>query len=137
MEQKYKEQNNKIQLLENKIEYLTNTINNKNEMNEKINEDQQLFFKSNASNINNIKIISSEIDGGRGVNDLFEVYHLYNDKKTVYVALKRKEKNNDISYIDIIKITSLNNYKKINSLKGHMKRINFIKYYLNPYNTKE
>ena len=136
MEEKFKKQNEQIQLLTNSLNNLTNNFN-KNNKKKIIKEEQQLLFKSNLSTYNNYKIISSQIDGGRGVNDLFEVYHLYNDKKTVYVAMKRKGQNSDISFIDIIKIISLNNHKKIISLEGHQKRINFIKYFLNPYNKKE
>ena len=135
MEEKFKKQNEQIQLLTNSLNNLTNNFN-KNNKKKIITEEKQLLFKSNLSNYNNYKIISSQIDGGRGVNDLFEVYHLYNDKKTVYVAMKKKGYN-DISFIDIIKIISLYDYKNIISLKGHQKRINFIKYFLNPYNKKE
>ena len=138
MEQKYQLQNKEINLLKEQI----NNLNKRNDINlseEKIifDEEKQLEFKSNILNKKNLVIINEDIDGGRGVNDLFEVYHLNNDKKTVYLALKRKEEYNDISYIDIIKITSISNFKKINTLKGHQKRINFIKYFINPYNKKE
>ena len=89
------------------------------------------------STLNNIKLINADIDCGRGVNDHFEVFNIYNEKKSVYIAVKCKEESSDISYIDIIKITSINNYKKIKRLSGHQKRIVFIKYFINPYTTQE
>ena len=138
MENNYKQS---INSLTQKINYLTNIINekiNKNEQKQIISEEeQQLLFKTDITKINNKMIVNSNIDGGRGVNDLFEVYHLYNDKKTVYLAYKRKQRDSDISFIDIIKITSIKDFVRITILKGHQKRINFIKYYINPYNKKE
>lgn len=135
LEKKYQEQNKEINLLKEQINKLNN--NNISEEKKIYDEEKQLTFRTNILNKNNIVIINEGIDGGRGVNDLFEVYHLNNDKKTVYLAVKRKEEYNDISYIDIIKITSISNFKIINTLKGHQKRINFIKYFINPYNKKE
>lgn len=135
MEEKYKKQNNEIKNLENKINDLSNDLK-KYEKKKLIIEEKQKIFKSNLSQLNNMKIISSDIDGGRGVNDLFEVYHLYNDIKSVYIAIKVRDYD-DISYIDIIKISSINNFQKKARLKGHQKRINFIKYFINPYNKKE
>ena len=115
MEEKYekiiKEQNNEIKSLKGKIENLMGVINS-NKNNKLLNEEQQINFKSDLLTLNNIKIINADIDGGRGVNDLFEVYNLYNDKKTVYLAVKVKEENKDISYLDIFKMTSIDNIKK-------------------------
>ena len=128
-----KEQNDEIQLLKDKIEHIMNVFNIK----KVINEEEQLIFKKDLSTFNNFKIINAEIDGTRGVNDHFEVYNLYNEKNSVYVAVKCKEDYSDISYIDIIKITSIDNYKKIKRLKGHQKRIVFIKYFINPYTKQE
>ena len=125
-----------MKLLRNKIEILS--INNPNNKNIKIiEEEQQLFFNSDISQLNTIKQINSDIDEGRGVNNYFEPFHLKNDKKTVYIAVKCKEKDSDISYIQIIKITSLNNIKKIKKLSGHQKRIVFIKHFVNPYTLQE
>ena len=143
MENKYekiiKEQNKEINLLKEKIDYIMNNFNIPKNINSKIisEEDKQLIFKSNLSSFNNIAKIHAEIDGGRGVNDHFEVYNLYKEKKSVYVAVKCKAVDDDISYIDIIKITSINDYKKILRLSGHQKRIVFIKYFINPYTKKE
>ena len=137
LEQKCQEQNKEINILKEQINKLNNNNINRLEENKIYDHEKQLTFKSNIFNKKNIVIINEDIDGGRGVNDLFEVYHLNNDKKTVYLALKRKEEYNDISYIDIIKITSISNFKKVNTLKGYQKRINFIKYFINPYNKKE
>ena len=138
LEQKYEKQNNIINTLQKQINDLTNNniINIIKEKN-KYDEEKQVIFKSNILNEKNITIVNTDIDGGRGVNDLFEIYHLNNDRKTVYLAVKRREENSDISYIDIIKIKSISNFKKVNTLKGHQKRINFIKYFINPYNKKE
>ena len=137
LEQKCQEQNNTIKVLQEQINNLNK--NNINAVKEKkiYDEEKQLTFSSNILNKKNMLIINENIDGGRGVNDLFEVYHLNNDKKTVYLAVKRKEEYKDISYIDIIKIISISNFKRVNILKGHQKRINFIKYFMNPFNKNE
>ena len=141
MENKYekiiKEQNNEIKLLKEKIDFIMNNSINYNYKKKIINEEEQLICKSDLSLFNNIKIIKAEIDGGRGVNDHFEVYNLYKNKKSVFIAVKCKEEDSDISFIDIIKITSIDNYKKIKRLKGHQKRIVFIKYFIDPYLKKE
>ena len=139
MEQIIKAQNEEIKLLKEKVEYLINNNNNiyKNrKMNNNI-EEKQLIFNTDLSSLNNIKIINADIDCGRGVNDHFEVFNIYKEKKSVYIAVKCKEEDSDISYIDIIKITSLNNYKKIKRLSGHQKRIVFIKYFINNYTNQE
>ena len=137
MEEKYekiiKEQNNEIKLLKEKIENLMVGNNKRKKL---INEEEQLIFKSDLLSLNNIKIINADIDGGRGVNDLFEVYNLYNEKKAVYLAVKSKGEK-DISSIDIFKITSIDNIKRIKRLEGHKKRIVFIKYFINPYTKQE
>ena len=137
LEHKYQEQNKEINILKEQLNKLNSNNINISEEKKIFDDEKNLIFKSNILNEKNIVIINEDIDGGRGVNDLFEVYHLNNDKKTVYLAIKRKEEYNDISYIDIIKITSISKFKKVNTLKGHQKRINFIKYFINPYNKKE
>ena len=136
----FKEQGEEIKLLKEKTNYLLNNINNINNNRKQkiINEENQLIFKSNFAKLDNMKIISANIDGGRGVNDLFEVYNLYNEKKAVYIAVKCKDINIDIPYIDILKVTSTNSYNKVGRLfLGYKTRIVFIKYFINPYTYKE
>ena len=138
MEQKYdkiiKEQNEKIIKLEKRIENLelNNHINNKI-----FNEENQLIFKSDISLLNSLKTIHTNIDGSRGLNDFFEPYHLRNDPNTVYIAIKCKEIDSEISYIDILKMKSINDIKKIKKLSGFRKRIVFIKYFRNPYTSQQ
>ena len=132
MEQKYE---NEIKYLKKQIKYLKDNIDKKK--NKIINEEDQLICKSDLFSLNKLKIINANIDGGRGVNDYFEVYNLYNEKKSVYLAVKCKEENSEISYIDIIKISSIDNIKKIKRLNGHKQRIVFIKYFINPYTKQE
>ena len=138
MEEKYdkiiKEQNEEIKLLKEKIENLS--INHYKTI-KIINEENQLIFNSDISILNDLKIINADIDGGRGLNDYFEPYHLNKDPNTVYIAVKCKEKDSDISYIDIIKMRSIKDIKKIKRLSGHQKRIVFVKYFINPYSLKE
>ena len=136
----FKEQGEEIKLLKEKTNYLLNNINNINNNRKQkiINEENQLIFKSNFAKLDNMKIISANIDGSRGVNDLFEVYNLYNEKKAVYIAVKCKDINIDIPYIDILKVTSTNSYNKVGRLfLGYKTRIVFIKYFINPYTYKE
>ena len=102
-----------------------------------INEENPLVFKSDFTKLDNMKIISTNIDGERGVNDLFEVFNIYNEKNAVYIAVKCKYYDSDSSYIDILKLTSTNNYRKIGRILGYYSRIVFIKYFINPYTCKE
>ena len=135
MEQKYDELKEEIKLLKNKLEF-TNAkgYNNKKKL---IKEEDQLIFKSDISSLNSIKKIEANIDGGRGLNDYFELFHIKNDENTIYIAVKCKEEESDISNIDIFKMTSINNIKKIKTLSGHQKRIVFVKYFKNPYTLQE
>ena len=139
MEQKYEkiisEQKDEIKELKLNVEKLINS-NNGNKI-RKISEENQLIFKSDYGSLNNIKLIESNLDGGRGLNDYFEVYHLHKDPNTVYIAVKCKELTSNISYIDIIKMSSINNIKNITKLSGHNHRIVFVKYFINPYTLKE
>ena len=59
-----------------------------------------------------------------GVNDLFAVYNLVKDpKKAVYLAVKNKVEKSRSSYINIIKIKSVDNFTIIQRLYGHNQRI--------------
>ena len=137
MEEKYdkiiKEQNEEIKILKDKIKSKLSINNNK----KLIKEENQLIFNSDISLLNNLKIIDADIDGSRGLNDYFEIYHLNRDPNTVYIAVKCREKDGDLSYIDIFKISSIENIKKLKRLSGPQKRIVFIKYFINPYTLKE
>ena len=112
MEEKYdkiiKEQNEEIKILKDKIKSNLSINNNK----KLIKEENQLIFNSDISLLNNLKIIDADIDGSRGLNDYFEIYHLNRDPNTVYIAVKCREKVGDLSYIDIFKISSIENIKK-------------------------
>ena len=140
MEQKYdkiiKAQNDEIKSLKESIKDLRqNNLNNSNKI---INEEEnQLIFKSDIPLLNNIKLLNADIDGGRGLNDYFEPFYIKDDLKTVYIAVKCKEIDSDISYIDIFKMISIHDIKKIKRLSGHQKRIVFIKYFKNPYTLQE
>ena len=133
MEQKYDELKEEVKILKNQL----NLLYNNGHRAILIKEEDQLIFKSDLSLLNSIKKIDAEIDGGRGVNDYFEPFHLKNDESTVYIAVKCKEESSDISNIDIIKMSSINDIKKIKRLSGHQKRIVFIKYFKNPYTLQE
>jgi len=133
MEQKYDELKEEVKILKNQL----NLLYNNGHRAILIKEEDQLIFKSDLSLLNSIKKIDAEIDGGRGVNDYFEPFHLKNDESTVYIAVKCKEESSDISNIDVIKMSSINDIKKIKSLSGHQKRIVFIKYFKNPYTLQE
>ena len=133
MEQKYDVLKEEVKILKNQL----NLLYNNGHRAILIKEEDQLIFKSDLSLLNSIKKIDAELDGGRGVNDYFEPFHLKNDESTVYIAVKCKEESSDISNIDIIKMSSINDIKKIKSLSGHQKRIVFIKYFKNPYTLQE
>ena len=133
MEQKYDELKEEVKILKNQL----NLLYNNGHRAILIKEEDQLIFKSDLSLLNSIKKIDAEIDGGRGVNDYFEPFHLKNDESTVYIAVKCKEESSDISNIDVIKMSTINDIKKIKSLSGHQKRIVFIKYFKNPYTLQE
>ena len=133
MEQKYDVLKEEVKILKNQL----NLLYNNGHRAILIKEEDQLIFKSDLSLLNSIKKIDAEIDGGRGVNDYFEPFHLKNDESTVYIAVKCKEESSDISNIDVIKMSSINDIKKIKSLSGHQKRIVFIKYFKNPYTLQE
>ena len=133
MEQKYDVLKEEVKILKNQL----NLLYNNGHRAILIKEEDQLIFKSDLSLLNSIKKIDAEIDGGRGVNDYFEPFHLKNDESTVYIAVKCKEESSDISNIDIIKMSSINDIKKIKRLSGHQKRIVFIKYFKNPYTLQE
>ena len=133
MEQKYDELKEEVKILKNQL----NLLYNNGHRAILIKEEDQLIFKSDLSLLNSIKKIDAEIDGGRGVNDYFEPFHLKNDESTVYIAVKCKEESSDISNIDVIEMSSINDIKKIKSLSGHQKRIVFIKYFKNPYTLQE
>ena len=87
-----------------------------------LNDNSYKFMKVESTDPN------TNIDGSRGLNDFFEPYHLRNDPNTVYIAIKCKEIDSEISYIDILKMKSINDIKKIKKLSGFRKRIVFIKY---------
>ena len=107
-------------------------------INEPIKDLEPLVFNSEPDKLTQCKAINDVVDGGRGVNDLFAVYNLVKDpKKTVYIAVKNKVEESQNSYINIIKIKSVDNFTIIQKLYGHNQRIVFIKYYLDPYTEKE
>ena len=107
-------------------------------MNESKREIEPLLFKSDPSTLTQYKEIKEVVDGGRGMNDHFAVYNLVNDpKKTVYVAIKNKLENSQSSFINIIKIKSVDDYTIVQRLYGHNQRIVFVKYYLDPYTDNE
>ena len=133
MEQKYDELKEEVKTLKSQI----NLLNYNGRRAKLIKEEDQLIFKTDLSVLNSIKKIDAEIDGGRGVNDFFELFHIKNDESSIYIALKCKEENSDISNIDIIKMKSINDIRKIKRLKGHQKRIVFVKYFKNPYTLQE
>ena len=133
MEQKYDELKEEVKILKSQI----NLLNYNGRRAKLIKEEDQLIFKTDLSVLNSIKKIDAEIDGGRGANDFFELFHIKNDESSIYIALKCKEENSDISNIDIIKMKSINDIRKIKRLKGHQKRIVFVKYFKNPYTLQE
>ena len=133
MEQKYDELKEEVKTLKSQI----NLLNYNGRRAKLIKEEDQLIFKTDLSVLNSIKKIDAEIDGGRGANDFFELFHIKNDESSIYIALKCKEENSDISNIDIIKMKSINDIRKIKRLKGHKKRIVFVKYFKNPYTLQE
>ena len=133
MEQKYDELKEEVKTLKSQI----NLLNYNGRRAKLIKEEDQLKFKTDLSVLNSIKKIDAEIDGGRGANDFFELFHIKNDESSIYIALKCKEENSDISNIDIIKMKSINDIRKIKRLKGHKKRIVFVKYFKNPYTLQE
>ena len=99
---------------------------------------EPLVFNSEPNKLTLCKTINEVVDGGRGMNDHFAVYNLVKDpKKTVYIAIKNKLEESQNSYINIIKIKSVDNYKIIKRLYGHNQRIVFVKYYLDPYTENE
>ena len=99
---------------------------------------EPLVFESDPRKLTQCFEINEVVDGGRGMNDHFAVYNLVNDpKKVVYVAIKNKTSDSEKSYINIIKIKSVNDYSIIQTLKGHNQRIVFVKYYLDPYTDNE
>ena len=101
-------------------------------------ENEPVNFKTEPSTLTKCKIINEVVDGGRGMNDHFAVYNLVKDpKKTVYVAIKNKLENSQSSFINIIKIKSVDDIKIIQRLYGHNQRIVFVKYYLDPYTDNE
>ena len=107
-------------------------------LNEPIKDLEPLVFNSEPDKLTQCKTINDVVDGGRGVNDLFAVYNLVKDpKKTVYLAVKNKVEESQSSYINIIKIKSVDNFTIIQKLYGHNQRIVFVKYYLDPYTEKE
>ena len=133
MEQKYDELKEEVKTLKSQI----NLLNYNGRRAKLIKEEDQLIFKTDLSVLNSIKKIDAEIDGGRGANDFFELFHIKNDESSIYIALKCKEENSDISNIDIIKMKSINDIRKIKRLKGHKKRIVFVKYFKNPFTLQE
>ena len=133
MEQKYDELKEEVKTLKSQI----NLLNYNGRRAKLIKEEDQLIFKTDLSVLNSIKKIDAEIDGGRGANDFFELFHIKNDESSIYIALKCKEENSDISNIDIIKMKSINDIRKIKRLKGHQKRIVFVKYFKNPFTLQE
>ena len=133
MKQKYDELKEEVKTLKSQI----NLLNYNGRRAKLIKEEDQLIFKTDLSVLNSIKKIDAEIDGGRGANDFFELFHIKNDESSIYIALKCKEENSDISNIDIIKMKSINDIRKIKRLKGHQKRIVFVKYFKNPYTLQE
>ena len=103
-----------------------------------INEIEPVNFKTEPSTLTKCKIINEVVDGGRGMNDHFAVYNLVNDpKKTVYVAIKNKLEKSQSSFINIIKIKSVDSHKIIQRLFGHNQRIVFVKYFLDPFTNNE
>ena len=99
---------------------------------------EPLVFKSDPSKLTQCFELNEVVDGGRGMNDHFAIYNLVKDpKKIVYVAIKNKASDSQNSYINIIKIKSVNDYSIIQTLKGHNQRIVFVKYYLDPYTDNE
>ena len=95
-------------------------------------------YQSDPSKLTQRFEIKEVVDGGRGMNDHFAVYSLVKDpKKRVYVAIKNKLDNSQSSYISIIKLNSVTNYKIMQRLYGHNQRIVFVKYFLDPYTDNE
>ena len=133
MEQKYDELKDEVKILKSQI----NLLKNNGQKDKLIKEEEQLIFKADLKLLNSIKQINVELDGSRGVNDYFEPFYIKNDESTVYIAVKSKEENSEVSNIDIFKMTSINDIKKIKRLSGHQKRIVFVKYFKNPYTLQE
>ena len=97
-----------------------------NRMNNKINEIKNNEFKKNPKL--KFKCKPMRNCDSSGINDIFEVYISYKDKKE-YIALK------DCSFD--VKIFTLLDYKKIAFLKGHTNNITTIRYFLNNKNFYE
>ena len=53
------------------------------------------------------------------------------------MAIKNKLENSRKSFINIIKIKSVDKFRIIQRLEGHNQRIVFVKYYLDPYTDNE
>ena len=107
----------------NKLQYILNIYNR---MNNKINEINNNEFKKNPK-LKFKYVIISNCDS-YGINDIFEVYKSYKDKKE-YFAIKDK-------LFEIGIFTLLECKKKI-SLKGHTNNITTVRYFLNNKNFNE
>ena len=103
-----------------------------------IEEIKPVNFTSSPFKLTKYQKIKEVVDGGRGMNDHFAVYNLVKDpKKRVYVAIKNKLESSNKSFINIIKIKSVDKFRIIQRLEGHNQRIVFVKYYLDPYTENE
>ena len=99
---------------ENKINYNIN-----NEYNNKIN----YKYEKDPNNLKYILDITNTNDGGSGLNDIFEVFISYKDKKEYIISPNYNNYNLDI-------FTLLDN-KKIKSLNGHKDHIRTVRYFIN------
>ena len=134
-EQQLKEKDDEIKKLKEIIEK-SKIINTEEEKEEKIEIDYESIKSHIISKKYSYKKIL-EIDGKIGINDLFEVYHLHNDKNSVYIAAKNKIINDYKANISIYQLLSIDDYIKVKILYGHKEGISFIKYFLNHKENKD
>ena len=128
--EKIKEQEKNINN-EESTETENESINIKNSEKPKISKKNLEHFDSNI----NIKYLRELCNNSEniGYNDLIEVYNLKNDLSSAFVAIK----NNESQLVDIYEMTSIENAKKIVSLKGHFDKLTGVRYFLDIYRGKE
>ena len=114
---------NKYKYYNDKLKYIINIYNR---MNNKINENNNNEFKKNPKLKFKYKLMTN--CDSYGINDIFEVYISYKDKKE-YIAIK------NLSFQ--LEIFTLIDSNRLTTLKGHTNNITTIRYFLNNRNFNE
>ncbi len=107
----------------NKFNYLINIYNR---MNNKVNERKNLFKKN--PNLK-YKYDITNTNYYNGINDIFEVFISYKDKKEYVVSINISD--------NVLDINTLIDKKKVLSLKGHESHIESVRYFINNKNNNE